>query len=161
MPEEIEPTPPPANEPESFAPITSQEDLDKLLGKRLERERAKFADYEDAKKKAAEYDKLAEAQKTELQKANERAEAAERRATENERVALRTRVAAETGIPVEVLHGDDEDTIRAAATRVLEWRQSNTPPKPPAPKLKSGSSEPDHSGEKGRAAAALRTLRQG
>ena len=37
-----------------FEAITSQEQLDKILSKRLERERAKYADYEELKQKAAE-----------------------------------------------------------------------------------------------------------
>ena len=37
-----------------FEAITSQEQLDKVLSKRLERERAKYADYEELKQKAAE-----------------------------------------------------------------------------------------------------------
>lgn len=53
----------------AFEPITSQEDLDRALGKRLAREREKFADYDELKKKAAEHDKALEAQKTEHEKA--------------------------------------------------------------------------------------------
>ena len=37
-----------------FEAITSQEQLDKILSKRLERERAKYSDYEELKQKAAE-----------------------------------------------------------------------------------------------------------
>lgn len=60
-------------EPPKFEPITSQEDLDRKLGQRLAREREKFADYDDLKKKAADFDKLQEASKTEAEKAVEAA----------------------------------------------------------------------------------------
>ena len=43
----------------AFTPITSQEDLDKVIGARLAREREKFADYDDLKAAAS---KLAEAE---------------------------------------------------------------------------------------------------
>lgn len=62
---------------DTFTPITSQADLDKLIGSRVERERAKYADYPDLKTKAAEFDKLADANKSEIEKANEKAAAAQ------------------------------------------------------------------------------------
>lgn len=60
------PAPTPA--PATFQPITSQEQLDRVLGERLGRERAKFADYDEIKGKAAKFDELDAASKTELQK---------------------------------------------------------------------------------------------
>lgn len=56
-----------------FTPIASQADLDRILGERLARERAKFADYADLQKKAAEFDKATEAARTEQEKAVEAA----------------------------------------------------------------------------------------
>jgi hypothetical protein len=43
--------------------------VDKIVADRLARERAKFADYDQVKQKAGEYDKLAEANRTEQEKA--------------------------------------------------------------------------------------------
>lgn len=60
-----------------FTAITTQADLDKIIGERVARERGKYLDYEDLKTKAAEFDKLADANKSEIEKANERASAAE------------------------------------------------------------------------------------
>lgn len=60
-----------------FRPITSQDELDRRIGERLERERSKFADYEDLKSKAARLDEIEDANKTEIQKAQERLQAAE------------------------------------------------------------------------------------
>lgn len=42
-----------------FTPIMTQEELDKALSARLERERRKYADYDELKAKAAGYDELA------------------------------------------------------------------------------------------------------
>lgn len=56
-----------------FQPIASQADLDRVLGERLARERAKFADYADLQKKAAEFDKATEAARSEHEKAVEAA----------------------------------------------------------------------------------------
>lgn len=55
--------------PAEFTPITSQEELDKRIGPRLAREREKFADYAELKKKADAHDKALEDAKTEQEKA--------------------------------------------------------------------------------------------
>lgn len=60
-----------------FKAITTQADLDKIIGERVKRERDKYADVKDLRAKAAEFDKLTEANKSEVQKANDRAAAAE------------------------------------------------------------------------------------
>lgn len=62
---------------DTFTAITSQADLDKAIGPRLERERAKFAGFDDLKAKAAKFDELAEANKSEIEKANEKAATAQ------------------------------------------------------------------------------------
>lgn len=69
----------------------TQAELDKIVQDRLARQRAQFQDYDDLKTKAAEFDKLNDAQKTELQKANDRAAALERdlaTATEERQASL-------------------------------------------------------------------------
>lgn len=53
----------------------TQAELDAIVGDRLARERAKYADYAEVKAKAAKYDEVEEAQKTELQKAVEERDA--------------------------------------------------------------------------------------
>lgn len=144
-----------------FTPITSQEDFERALGKRLERERSKFADYDTLKEKASKLDEIEEATKSELQKERERAEAAEKRASQAERSALQTRIAAELGVPLEVVHGDTEEQMRAAAQKVIEWRDGGKKKAPPPKTLKSGSSRDGSDTGGSRAAAALRQLRQG
>ena len=49
----------------------TQAEMDAIIGDRLARERAKYADYSEIKAKAAKYDEAEEANKTELQKAVE------------------------------------------------------------------------------------------
>ena len=67
-------TPP---EPKPFTPITSQDDLNRALKDRLDRERAKFADYNDLKAKAGRLDEIEQANKSEIDKANDRVTKAE------------------------------------------------------------------------------------
>ena len=144
-----------------FKPITSQEELNKLIGARINQVKSQFADYDDLKAKAAKVDEAEEASKTELQKAQERIAELEKRSVTAERAALVTRIASEEGVIPEVLTGDTEDEMRAAAKRVIEWRDSNARKAPQPKKLASGSSAEPVTGEKGRAAAALRNLRRG
>ena len=51
----------------------TQAEMDAIIGERLSRERAKFADYDDLKAKASKFDATEEASKSELQKATEKA----------------------------------------------------------------------------------------
>jgi hypothetical protein len=150
---------------QDFKAITSQADLDKVLGERLARERAKYADYEDLKAKAAKVDEATEASKTEAQKLADRIKAAEDRATAAESTALRFRIANEYKLSQEdamaLEHVASEEGMKSIAERLRAAADSGrrTPPKPQS--LASGSSGEPKTGEKGRAAAALRSLRQG
>lgn len=56
-------------QPPTFEPITSQADLDRVLGQRLQREREKFADYSDLQEKAKRLDEIEQASASELEKA--------------------------------------------------------------------------------------------
>jgi hypothetical protein len=156
MPEENE-----NQQGDEFKPITSQEELNKLIGARINQVKSQFSDYDDLKAKAGKYDEVEAASKSELEKAQERIAELEKRSTAAERAALVTRIASEEGVIPEVLNGDTEEEMRAAAKRVLQWRDSNKRSTPPPKKLASGSSAEPATGEKGRAAAALRSLRQG
>lgn len=94
-----QPNPTPAAVAEPAPNIAfSQADVDRIVAERLTRERGKFADYDQLKTKASEFDKLADAQKTEAQKAADAVTAADTRAQAAERRALLLEVAAEKGI---------------------------------------------------------------
>lgn len=137
------------------------------LPERLERaraqEREKFADYDDLRAKAEEFDKLQEAAKSDLQKATERAEQAERRAQEAETSALRQSVAADKGVPLNLIHGTTREEMEAAADEALSWRGQAAASGSLNPRggFYSGASgtAPTPSDPKSQAAAALRELR--
>ena len=110
---------------------------------------------------AEELTKLKESEKTELQRLQERAEQAEARLAQTEIQSMHARLAAEYGVPVEAIHGDDEDTARQSAQTVVEWASSTFQPKKKAPArgLQSGASSSDRLSGKERAAQALRQMR--
>lgn len=89
----------------------TQADVDRIVGERVQRERAKYADYDDLKAKAGK-----------SATAEERVAALEKRATEAEARALRSDIAAKHGISAEdrdlFLTGTDEDTLAAQAKRL-------------------------------------------
>lgn len=110
----------------SYTPPASQEELDRIIGERLARERAKFDDYDDLKAKADKFDEAEAKNKTEAERlADELAKATER-ATALETQAVRSRVAAEAGLPPELITGSTEDECRAqaeAAKKILDERK--------------------------------------
>ena len=148
-----------AKSQESWKPPASQEDFDRMVADRLDRERRKFADYDELKTKATEYDKAQEAALTEQQKLAKRAEEAERRAAEAETKALRAEVASTKGVPASALTGSTREEMEAAADALLSWRGEAAPSARKTPKsLKSGSAGSDEP-TGSRAAAAIRQLR--
>ncbi len=65
MPDE---TPP---EGDTFVAPANQDEFDRMVGARLARERAKYADYDDLKAKASKFDEVDAASKSELQRAQD------------------------------------------------------------------------------------------
>lgn len=104
---------PEAKADESAEPVQtfSQADVDRIVKERVQRERAKFADYDDLKAKAGE-----------AKTAEERIAALEKQVQESQREALRRRVQAAHGISDEdadlFLTASDEDTLTAQARRL-------------------------------------------
>lgn len=153
---------------DGFTPITSQEELDKVLGKRLDRERAKFPDYDQLKADAAELKKIRDGEKTELQREKEAREAAEARADKAEFAALRSEVARDKGVPAASITGTTKEELEASAEELLAWRGDAGKPTKPAKntnagQLKSGASGAGSTTQdpKERAAEAMRRLRNG
>lgn len=107
---------------DGFKAITSQEDLNRVLADRLERERAKFADYKDVKAKAAQLDALTEAKKTDEQKLFDRIAALEKANADLTLSTLRKSVQARFGIADEdadlFLTGADDETLTRQAQRL-------------------------------------------
>ena len=111
----------------------TQEDVNRIVTDRLYKERQKFEgiDIEALKKKAAKFDEMEEANKTELQKANDRADALKSELDTLKKANavrdIRDKVAKETGVPYALLTADTEDECRLQAQAVLEYRQGSIP----------------------------------
>lgn len=124
----------------------TQAQLDSIVNKRLEQERAKFGDYADLKAKAEKLDKIEEANKSELQKANERATAFETELNAlkkaNEIRGIRDEVAKAMKIPTELLTADTKEACEAQAKSLLAFASSQQG----YPNLKD-SGEVNHAGE--------------
>lgn len=112
------------NEPEGKeqeSQAFTQADVDRIVKERVQRERAKYADYDDLKVKAQG-----------AQTAEERIGALEKEIETTKREAMRRRVQAANGISDEdadlFLTGTDEDTLTAQAKRLADresQRKSN------------------------------------
>ena len=90
-----------SGEGDGFKPITSQDEFERILGKRLQRERAKFADYDDLKSKVADQ----EATIADLRE----------KLGESTLKDLRKSIADEAGIPENLLRGTTEEELKAHA----------------------------------------------
>lgn len=110
----------------------TQAELDAIVGDRLKRERARYADYDALKEKAAQYDAEKEAEKSELEKATERAAALQAELDDmkhqSEVRALRDKVALQTGVPATLLSADTEDELMDQANKILEFAKPNAYP---------------------------------
>lgn len=129
-----EPTEQASNE-DAFKAPASQEELDRLIQGRLDRERKKFADYDELKKAADRLTQLEEANKSEAEKAVARAEAAEKRAAELEAATLKATVAADKGVPAALLTGRTQEELEASADALIAFRGEQKPAGPSSTSL--------------------------
>lgn len=110
----------------------TQEEVNAIVEGRLNRERQKYADYEDLKAKAGKCDEEQEAIKAELQKATERATELQKKLDaltgENTVRQAREKVSKETGVPVELLAGEDEETCKQQAEAILKFAKPRSYP---------------------------------
>lgn len=104
--------------PEHQGTTFTQGQLEAILADRLARERAKYADYDDIKSKAALYDQ-AQDNKQKLQQAQSELSALRAQVTARD---ARDKVAADTGVPAHLLTAETEETCRAQAETLLAWR---------------------------------------
>ena len=107
----------------------TQAEMDAIIGERLSRERAKYADYDEVKAKAAKYDEVEEANKSELQKAVEERDALK---AENEKMKAEkahadavAKAAAEHGVDATLLARMSGDVEENAA--ILKEKMANAP----------------------------------
>jgi len=151
--------PEPKVEPTEAKTFT-QDQVNAFMAEEKRKTQAGFADYDAIKAKAAEFDKVAEANKTELQKERDRADAAEKLVggfqQEKQVIAWAEDAVKGSTIPASVLRGSTEDEIKAhfeqlkaiAAPAPVTTRRTAVP---------AGKSDKDEGGS--RAVAALRQYR--
>ena len=102
----------------------TQAEMDAIIGDRLKRERAKYADYDELAKKAKAYDEAEEANKSELEKTAEERDdykaKFEKLTAEIEHAEKVARIAAEKGVDEKLLarmSGDVEENAEFLASR--------------------------------------------
>ncbi len=111
---------------DEFKPITSQDDLNRVIAERINRERAKFADYDELKAKAG--------QSTTLE---QRVADIERQARESEQRAIRAEIANAKGLTpsqAKRLVGASREELEADADELLkdigvQKKQGNSAPR--------------------------------
>lgn len=135
----------------AFEAITTQEEFDKAISERLNRERStiekKYGDYEQLKEKAGKYDAIVgKDYEGQIKSLNEQLKTAKetitghnaivadltKRAETAETKLLKNKVAHEAGLPVELadrLTGDTEEALKEDAKTLAEFAKvSKTPP---------------------------------
>lgn len=126
------------NEIPSEEKTFTQKELDSIVADRLKRERSKYEGFDELKAKAAKFDELEEASKTELQKVTERAEKLQTELNSikksQELKNLREAVAKEAGIPLEsmsLLTGETEEVLKDQAKTIMSMLNPSTYPQVP------------------------------
>ncbi|QNO01035.1 scaffolding protein [Mycobacterium phage CELFI] len=114
----------------TFKAITSQDEFDKAVARRVARERKKYEGFEDFKTKAEQFDQLEAEKGSDIEKLTRRAEKAEseltkltEKLTKAERNELVRDIADEMGLPKKLakrVQGDSEEDIRADIEDLLE-----------------------------------------
>ena len=103
----------------------TQAELDAIVGERLSRERTKYEGFDELKAKAAKYDEMEEASKSELQKAVERGNELQSRLDAMEQAEklrlMREAVSQATGVPANILSGLTEEECQEQAKAILEF----------------------------------------
>jgi len=120
---------------ESFKAPASQDELDRIIQGRLDRDRKRFADYDDLKARADKLAEIESANQTEAEKVQARLDAAEKRAAELESKALRAEVAAAKGVPSALLTGSTQEELEAAADALIAFRGEQKPAGPSSSSL--------------------------
>lgn len=110
----------------------TQEEVNAMIGRRVNEVTSKYADYDSLKEKAGKYDEIQESSKTELQKANDRADELQKQldtlTKANTVRDAREKVSKETDVPVDLLTGDDEATCKAQAEAILKFAKPHSYP---------------------------------
>ena len=115
----------------TFKTIETQEELDRIIQERLNREKEKFADYDAIKTSNAELENEVGTLKSTIEETNTAKKSHEqtvadlnKKIAEYETASLRTRIALQNGLPIDLadrLVGDDEESIKADAERLSSF----------------------------------------
>ena len=109
----------------------TQDEVNQIVGERIAREREKYEGFDEIKAKAAEFDKLEEANKSELQKASEKVASLEAQIAQmskaNEVRAIRDKVSQESGIPTNLLTAETEEECKAQAEAIKAFANPKYP----------------------------------
>lgn len=113
----------------------SQEDVNRIVADRVARERAKYADYDALKEKAAKFDEAEEASKSELQKATERADSLQSQLDSYKKAeklrSIHEEVSKETGVPANLLTGETKEDCEAQAKAIMSFAKPESFPAVP------------------------------
>ena len=116
----------------------TQKELDAIVAERLKRERTKYEGFDELKAKAAKFDELEEASKSELQKVTERAEKLQSELDSIKKTQslkeLRERVAKEAGVPVSsmsLITGETEEVCKEQAKTIMAMLEPGSYPQVP------------------------------
>ena len=103
----------------------TQAELNAIVQKRLGEQAAKYGNYEELKEKALKFDEIEDKAKTELQKVTERADALQKELDGMKKAdairLVRESVAQETGVPVNLLHGETKEECEEMAKAILSY----------------------------------------
>lgn len=109
----------------------TQDEVNKIVGERLARESAKYADYETLKDKAAKFDEQEEASKSELQKAQDKAAKLQSELDGMKKAdsirQIREKVSSATGVPVSLLTADTEEAALEQANAIKAYANPGHP----------------------------------
>lgn len=99
----------------------TQEEVNQIVGDRLKRESAKYADYDALKTKAEKFDEVS-GQAQALQSELDELKAA------NSIRDMRSKVAEETGVPANLLTGMTEEECQTQAAAIMEFKKPKAYP---------------------------------
>lgn len=134
----------PADNADGFTPITSQADLDRIIKDRLARERKKAGEQVEAAK--SETATQLEALEKKFAEATATLDKLQAEKTQSE---ARARIAKDTGVPVDVIRGANEEEMKAHAEQLASLLKSG-------PVVPTGHLKPDTPGN----SDALQTVRK-
>lgn len=117
---------------ETQAQMFTQEDVNKIVETRVHKERKRFADYEELKAKAQKFDEMDGASNEELLKERQRADELQSQLDalieQNAIRSTKEKVSSETGVPANLLTGNDEETCRAQAEAIKAYAGAHAYP---------------------------------